>query len=271
MKSHIQPFDSDDDDEEKDGDDEEKEYGGKDRIGNIKSKLEFNKLNHVQYEEPDEVHSIKINLFFTGYLREYFGIQYPKVLHDLISLFLGELNFRRIIPIEETFDQFKDKMPKVESYPKYKRFIAFVDRREEKDAMWMTEPLSDADTNCRDIPQDKVPELWYLNATKMSLLPPDTTTRHPDGFLAGTIGSMSGGSKLLTFSFHVKSKDCIQCYLFAQNGVLRIFHHNIFDILQKLFTIHDLGDEMMKIHKEKIQSMLIDTMYSSFCDYYLVK
>ena len=91
-----------------------------------------------------------------------------------------------------------------------RRIVTWINRNSQyvdntSDDIYMFNPSTH-----QEIPKQEIPEIWFLHASKTSLLPPDIT-----------VGSTCNG-RLLVLSFHVKAENEIAVYLFY-NGQMIYF------------------------------------------------
>ena len=152
-KDDEQNNDDDDDDDDSDYDDDYKEKDDKfiDIVGNIKKKLDKNKLKYVRKD---------LN---------------PLTADDFTYMHTSRvLLWKMYREFEEIYD-IKDGGDGPNMYLHRKRMMVLVDRRHLKryavedvvtDHIWMYE----APENCRYIPAEPVPE-WHISASKTCLLP----------------------------------------------------------------------------------------------------
>ena len=79
---------------------------------------------------------------------------------------------------------------------------------------------------------------WHFEATRQFILPHAGNSSNRE---TQTFASRSRVPGALTFSFHVKSKTEIRCYLYHNGGVMRFMPRDIVDVLPLLFD-EDFGD-----------------------------
>ena len=239
-KENKGTFKEDSDDED---DDDKKEDQFCDIIGNIKEKLEKNKLKY-KFKEMDTKND------------DFDAKQLQRIFTSL-------------------YNEFKGKYDKKERYYLHrKRMIGFVDRRmsrkvDEKEKKYFVHTndgdkdqiyLYDAPSVCRNIPNDAVSE-WFMDSSKICLLPdmefgdgskaiasfnPNTKRLNiniKDKMTASNIGSSTHcQSSLLTMSFHVKSMDEIKCYLYWNGQITRFWPDNIRTVFPEIFNMDYEGN-----------------------------
>jgi len=213
----------DDDDDDDDDDDveqkEDDEKGGAffDCIGDIKGKLEKNKL---KYEKGEHVAD--------------FGPPPTRMFDKIFKKFVNKLDG----------DKNKD-------YPHNKRFISFIDRRDGKkdaDDVYIYEPPK----NCRNIPKNHVPE-WFIGASRTSLLPnmeygdgKEAEAKQEKGqgqetkekLINANIGSSAHcKGALLVLSLIAKEAGSIKGYLYWNGQITRFMPEDIKILFPKLFNM----------------------------------
>eukprot|EP01083_Nonionella_stella_P079976 219539_1 len=222
-----------DDDQDESDDDDEKAIGFE--VGDIKQRLDSNKLRYIKGEcQPDSDKGSRI---------------YRQMLDNFV-----------------TTHQLQGS--KNEAYLHKKRLITMVDRRKSKkdgdkpDDIWMYEPPAD----CQNITNDTVPE-WYINSSATCLCPKSDTRAS-----FGATTHCKRGT--LTLSFHVKEERIIKCYLFWNGQMMRFFPDDIKSVLPGLFNPKKQGkrdkaeeellDAMIKEMKEKLVDEEFDEFVSSY-------
>lgn len=229
--------DDDDDDDEDDIEMEEQEYV--DYVGNIEMKLTSNKLKYSKAEIDFKYGRGRLS----------------RVFEKLYGQYLKENNM----------ESPKDNV----LHLRYKRLISMVDLRQHAhgqnidlpDTIFMYEPPRD----CRDIPQDAVPE-WYFASSRMCLLPAlhdehdryGMEKRHPDKY-QGIGAAFELNSSMMTMSFHVKDQDVVKLYLYHNAQCIRFMPEDIKIILPLLFNM-DYGDNARWISEMNEVNGYIDRM-----------
>ena len=181
--------------------------------------------------------------------------------------------------------------------PRGQRLCVFIDRGVERsdvrqpDEVIMFQPPKDV----RSIPHDAVPE-WEFNAAKTCIIPSvprddNEDEKGDDGDKIGDITSVTAipdtvDGQLLVLSFHVKSQDCIRCWMHINGQVVRFMPEDITDVLPLFFDHEKTADgtnpgdwaqtngkftseepsdvQQVKEHHDLIQRMLQDPTYDAF-------
>ena len=221
--------DEDDDDDDDDNGDDEKTAKNKnelpyvDVVGDIETKLQKNNLKYVK----DKFQSGPGNKPQT------------RLYDDMMKKLRQQLD-------KQTFPHKGNAQ-----YPHRSRFIGYIDRRskgkKEKDDIY----LFTAPVNCRNIPNDYVPE-WFVSASKTSLIPDEKYgdgsaaiqqaankqkgNETKDKLLKSNISSTSHvKGALLTISFIVEESDRIKAYIYY-NGQIHYFRPEVFYYYSSLHT-----------------------------------
>ena len=118
-----------------------------------------------------------------------------------------------------------------DDYPRYKRLISVVDRRTiTNEEIWIFEP----EENCRNISQS-LSVHYHWPGSLISLLPAiDSNSK------SKTEKNISAKdyckSSVVTFSFRVKEKDCVNCYVFWGGCMMLLKAEDISRVLFRMFT-----------------------------------
>lgn len=210
---------SDDDDDEQPSEDEENKDDEKDYFSNVAKQLKSNDCTFISKK-------------LKGADR---GARFMMQTFKEFSAELGK-------------DKYKDAPYDMKSYPRKKRFCAYIDRRgDSKDEdLLMFEP-PDANT----LPDKHVPE-WYFNAAKTVIIPSmdykNTQTVKEDVQDTITITNAYKG-KTLTLSFHVDHQESVRCYLFWNGCYIRIVYPQ--DLKKILLSIFDVEYKDNKTYLEQ--------------------
>merc|ERR1712087_386110 len=249
----------DEDDDDDDDFDFEEDQMFFDVVGDIKGKLEHNKLRYIHKSKVAEREKARM----------------------LEGLYKGFLKQHRLKETRGDKDQ--------ESFLHRRRMVAFVDRRKGKaavgddeksevkgDDVWLFEPPSD----CSEIPDNPVPE-WFINASRTTLLPhleyrvqselsqeerdelatAKKTTELEEKAMAtkqNVCSSFHCFGSVLTLSLYVKSQDVVKCYLYWHGRVIRFFPEDIRTTMTKIFDLKKHGNEAF-LKSEKLDGH-IDSM-----------
>eukprot|EP01084_Bolivina_argentea_P106124 190013_1 len=222
------PDDDEDDDDDPDDeeDDAEADVAFEDLIGNVKNRLNNEKLLHeigvmkrAETDEKDEKSD-------------------------------GDNGYRYMRGYGECFDKFRvnlmeTKGDKFAEYPRNHRLCSLIDRRQPKeenkkyvrkeDEIIFYEPPKD----CNRIPNQEEAEvdLWYFDSSKTCILPNTGYGKQVKKSVELNITSGTGANgALLVLSFHVLSADQIRAYLYWNGGVMRFFAEDVLCLLPSFFV-----------------------------------
>jgi len=256
------PIEDDDGPEEK----EEATMTAFDFFGDLEERLKANKANYVASEQAPSQQMYAFRSIFEDF-KKILGPDAP-------------IQFKRLCISIDRGTRFKD--PKNKQAPdNYDKFLMF--ESPEKST----------------IPRDAVPE-WGFDASKISIIPrkeqkkgggDDDEKQEPDW--DGPISALTNvpdnvDGQVLGVSFHAKSADCIQCWLFINGQLCRFMAEDITDLLPLFFDAEntdegskpdnwkdyngkwsmtrdrvDLPDDV-KISLKRLQDRIIDAEYESF-------
>ena len=225
--------DDDDDDDDDDNGNEEKDDGTyMDYIGDIEAKLKGNKLPMTKNKIPKKARDFK--LLFDNLQKE---------------------------------SEEKDS----KNYLQNKRFVAFADRRKNKDEnadFYLYEPPKG---NSRDIPSDAVPE-WGISSSRTCLIP-SSEYDEADAIGKPNMGNVSNNKKkndsndktigaafaaagsLLILSFHIRSADLIKVYLYFNGQIVRFLPKDLKALFNGLYNMDYKGNKDY-IEKGKIDDKI---------------
>eukprot|EP01084_Bolivina_argentea_P313600 543082_1 len=255
-----------------------------DVIGDIQKKLDKNNLTYESKRKYNPyLNKHKQLQFIHAYFKSCFGNIKNEILPDgianIIKSYYGNMKLLRLSwkTFDNLFQQFKKHNPlktydtknnnqECFHYFHRKRFIIFIDHRNQNgdntDDIFMYYPPK----NCVDIPKDAVPE-WFMDASQICILPNDAygdgnaaenwrSTRitgdhsykdmsgklkfmkEEDIYKRSNIGSHDDcKAQLLTFSFITKDTNAIKCYLYWNGRICRFMPSDIKDVLPRLFNM----------------------------------
>ena len=230
-----------------------------DKIGDIKKKLtSYNALRkYAKLKYKHEMIDGAVDKIVKAFIR--FSLQIenaPSDIIDLLTLFIGDFQYKLSAAMLKLYKDFKQKL-KDKSYPNYKRFKIFVDRRNRDksndDDIWMYEP-----GNGRDIPKNAL-SYWYFNYTAN-----DTAYRNNEAIIG-----YSRRDSLLTLSFHVKKRDDIKCYLYWYYEMLPFIPKYFAKILSMLFNMEWKKENISNksfVENDILINQLIDKLQTIISD-----
>merc|ERR1712129_131432 len=84
-------------------------------------------------------------------------------------------------------------------------------------------------------------------------------------------GSACDG-KMLTFSFHADSEDCIRCYMYTMGQMMRFMPKDIMAVLPKFFVDNEKNKSWLKMEGkdgpqkkiEEMEKLLVDDRFNAF-------
>ena len=196
----------------------------------------------------------------------------------------NEFTFKDFKKLMDQLSKSQQDQLKIDTvYPFRKRFISMVDRRKSKNApnvndiVYLYEPPKGIYT--RDIPNDAVSE-WGLAACKTCLLPPmkynendaigrntynvesddEKQKKEPDPSKDTNIHALHHVKcQLLTFSFQVKTRAEIKCYLYWNGQRIRMVPNEIQYVFPAIFNMdHAQNKQYLKSQKFKDQVVNMD-------------
>jgi len=254
---HKVDEDSGNEDSDGDGDDDdESDYDEStyfDVLGDIKGKLDHNKLRYASVQVSQQGDN-------------------ARMLENLYKAFTA---------------QHKERRGDQESFLHRRRMVTFIDRRgkgmanadddddgDEKsasDKVWLFEPPSD----CARIPDNAVPE-WFINASRTTLLPHfeyrlqsdlskeerievamnKKRTEMSEGAMAtkqNVNTSFHCFGSLLTLSFYAKSADVVKCYLYWQGQIIRFFPEDVRTVLPRIFDMTKRGNAEFLKNSDEVE------------------
>jgi len=221
-------------------------------IKNIGKNISDFDMKYVYGRFGDSAKYFSSIMIINGYIRWYPCINYviPMDVINLLLIYLGNYqNYELTSCLLKEFNNFREKY---DFDPNYKRFVIFTDRRREKDhgkdEIWTYEPYGD---NCKKIPGYAL-SYWYFNSSATSILP-------SKGISIDSCNSHQTYSMLI-FSFHIKSKDCIRCYMYYNNQMVTFFGTDFMEIFKWIFnpdwSNQDLSNQSFAKNKELIQQFV---------------
>eukprot|EP01084_Bolivina_argentea_P263919 446883_1 len=242
-----------------------KHYHYFDCIGNIKTKLDKNKLLYASKKQYSLIPSVEIFNTLFEKLKKQMGSNYP--LQKRVNIFIDRRPQKvRKRTQEQQLQQLLD-IDVAKNSKKETEIIDDIKIDKADDEIWIFDPPSNC--NCKTIPNNTVSE-WYLSSSKTCLLPniefrqthakknplvysaPNQASakQNPSKLIKANIGSTSHcKASLLTFSFHVKEIDGIKCYLFWNGAMIRFMADDIKIILPTIFNMQWNNGKPIKNHQ----------------------
>ena len=238
--------DDDDDGDDPSDDDEKDNSNDNDIIGDIKLKLENNKLEYVQTQNGAN------------------DLVKSRAFVDLFE------SFKKKLQDESKSAESKPRTGDNFDYPYHKRFVTFIDRRKknenknDKNDIFMFNPPND----CRDIPHDYIPEI-FISTSTTCLIPnmnyyQTKKVRYMDETnLNLTANSSRSNGQILTLS--------VKCYLYFNGSIWRFYPQDIKTVLATLFVSNQVNKSFMKNEElinqyiERMDKIVKDKYFEGFC------
>ncbi len=158
------------------------------------------------------------------------------------------------------------------SYPQHERFCVVVDRRKRTETEYKNEfehgnqsddlLIFQPPNDCNSFPKGSYPPEIYFERSKQCLLPKVQKTQRITSRCAAS-------GQLLTFSFHVRARDNIKCYLLWNGQSMRFYPSDIVHVLAKIFVDDQYGnDEFISGKEAKSLSSQMNINDSQFERFY---